>query len=295
MYSRAKYKENADTPWHSIPDPVASPKYDGAHFFVTVGSKGVLSYISKRQSVKGHYPDRTNQLPQLADVKLPQYEGNVYSVELIHTGHSKNNKENNVSTSGILNSLPERSIQTQKDTGPIRAVMLDVINPALPTYKAKLEHMNEFAKAFGKPNILFPLPTATTKEDIVKMISKTREEGREGVIVTSLTTPEISNKRIKIKHFYTFNLRIVGIEQEYDIKGNPKPSMGALRCVDSTGREVAMVGTGFSQELRREIWNNQREWIGKLITVKTMGLAAPGGKLRAPVYNGLADGDIDKV
>jgi hypothetical protein len=250
MYQRALYKDERKEDWTKIPDPVATLKYDGAHFFVQVQPDGALRYFSRRQSVKGHFPERTAQLPHLTEKKLPHLAGNVYSVELIHTGHDKNAVESHRKASGILNSLPERAISTQKETGPIRAVLIDVINPPLKTYKDKLLHMKEVETSYGKPDVLFAPTPEITKKGIVNLIDSTRQRGQEGVIITSLNHPEESNKRIKVKHFLTYNLRISGILQEVDIYGNKKQSMGAVTLIDRSGREVGAVGSGFTREQR---------------------------------------------
>ena len=72
-----------------------------------------------------------------------------------------------------------------------------------------------------------------------------------------------------------------------------KRSAGSLLLKDRSGRDVGKVGTGFSRDLRREIWSYPKEWIGRVIQVQTMGLAAR--KLRMPIFNGDADGEVDLV
>lgn len=295
MYSRAKYQKSTSTPWQSIPNHVVTPKYDGAHFWMEVQGDGSLKYYSRRQSVKGHYPERSAQLPQLTAKKMPHLAGQVFSVELIHTGKNKYTKESHPAVSGILNSLPAKSIKTQEEKGPIRAVLIDVINPSLKTYKDKLLHLKQVEEAYGNPDVLFAPPIETTKEGIVKLIAKTKAEGREGVIATSLSLPESNNPRIKVKHFDTYNLKIVRLIQEVDIYGKPKNAMGAADCVDASGRVVCTVGSGFTREQREEAFNHPDLWMGRTIQVKTMGLGSVGGKLRAPVFNGDSDSPIDRV
>lgn len=292
MFPRAKYKE---TPWHELPDPVALPKRDGAHFFLKIDHDGNQQYFSRRESVKGGFPERSAQLPHLATKKLPEFAGQVFSVELIHTGHNKDHPESHVALSGILNSLPAKAIKTQEEKGRVRAALIDVVDPPLPTYRHKLLHMKNLEKTFGDPSIMFVDDPVIGHKNIQELIDKTRHEGREGIIATSLSLPEHENPRLKVKHFYTYNLRVNRVMQEFDQSGKPKESMGKLECTDATGRVVCYVGTGFSKALREEIWKNPKAWIGKLIQVKTMGLSIVGGRLRAPVFNGDADGDIDKV
>jgi hypothetical protein len=292
MYLRPKYtEENKD--WETIPDPVGSIKHDGANFFLVVGKDGGLRFFSRRQSVKGDFPERTSQLPHLTEKKLPDYAGNVYNVELVHTGHSSLGKEDHPALSGMLNSLPEKSIQTQKDQGPIRVILLNVIHPKINTYGEKLQHLKEVSKNYDNPTILRPVSIKIGKDNIQDLINETKRMGQEGVIITSSTIPEDSNTRIKVKHTNTWNLKVSKINQEYDISGNPKNSAGALTVVDASGREVANVGTGFSKELRQQIWNNQEKWLGKEIQVKAR--TPSRRRLLAPVYNGDSDGSMDKV
>lgn len=169
MYPRAKYIEGKQE-WEKLPDPVASVKHDGANFFMTIGPVGELRYFSRRRGVKGDFPERTSQLPHLTEKKLPQFAGNVYNVELVHTGHSPQGKEDHPKLSGILNSLPERSIQTQKEEGPVRAILLNVISPKINTYQEKLEHLNEVAKAYSKPHILKPVSVKIGRDNVQDLI-----------------------------------------------------------------------------------------------------------------------------
>lgn len=295
MYQRAKYHEDKTSTWQGIQNPIATVKYDGANFFVRVEQDGSLRYFSRRPSVKGGFPERTAQLPHLTDKKMPEYAGQVVNVELIHTGHKKDIAESHPKLSGILNSGVQRSIETQRTDGPVRAVLFDVIDPALPTYEDKLVHLKKFEKTFGKPDVMFVPPVATTPESISKLINSTKATGREGVVITSRSVPEYMNRRLKIKHTTTYNLKVHRVVQEVDIYGKLKESAGALGVIDRAGREVALVGTGFTRAEREDIWKNPKNWIGKLIQVKTLGTVKAVGRLRAPVYNGDADGELDLI
>lgn len=293
MYDRAKYRDHSAKSWAEIKDPVATNKYDGASYFLRIENEGSLRFFSRRPSVKGGFPERTASLPHLTKKKFPQYAGQVFNVELIHTGKNPKAKESHSTASGILNSLSPKSIATQEETGPIRAVLHNVIEPSLPTYKDKLLHMKGFQDAFGDPSLMWATEPHVGHEAVRKLIEKTKKEGREGVIITSLSTPEEKNHRIKIKHQEYYNLKVVGFVEEIDIHGKAKGSMGSMELADRSGRIVANCGTGFTPAMRKEIWDNRSKWLGELVQVKTMGLARQ--RLRMPVYNGLADGDLDEV
>jgi hypothetical protein len=295
MFPRAKYRDDSEVTWQSFKSPSASLKRDGGSYYLTIDDKGNQRYFSRRPSVKGGYPERTSVLPHITSVKLPQFAGHVFNVELIHTGHDKATPESHPKVSGILNSLTEKSLQTQKETGPVRAVLLDVVNPPFSTYRDKLLHMKALEKAVGKPDLLFVDTPEITIPGIVKLIAKTKAEGREGVVITDLEAPEYKNVRVKIKHKNTMNLRVVRILQEVDIRGNPKPSAGALELADATGRIVGKVGTGFTKQDREDIWNNQEEWLTKVVQVTFRNIVREGGMLIQPAYNGLSDGEVDSI
>ena len=291
MFERHKYLDTGA--WKDLKDPAGSIKYDGSHFYLNFNSEGKPSYISRRLSVKGTYPDRTVKLPHLSDVSLPELSGKAYSVELIHSGWDPEGKESHAAVSGILNSLPEKAIATQKVTGPVRAVLLDVIDPSFHTYKDKMEHLKIVESMFDKPGLVITPKIVIGHDNVHKLISDTENQGREGIIVTSWEKPETENPRFKIKHYGTYNLLVSGITQEYDIHGNPKESAGALILKDASGKEVCQVGTGLTRETRIDIWKNPKKWIGKLIQIRAMPSTAR--RLRHPVYNGFADGELDLV
>jgi hypothetical protein len=293
MFTRSKYKDvTSDTPWENVKDPIATLKADGANYFISIDSEGKPSYISRRPSVKGGYPDRTESLPHL-QFQIPELAGQVLNAELIHSGFSKLEPEKHNVLSGILNSLPERAIKTQNFIGPVRVMLHNVINPDLPTYGAKLEHMKQVERLIGKPDLIFIPQVYTGHEAIRGLIKRTKDNNQEGVIVTSLTEPEPSNVRLKVKNKETFNLLVSKIIQEVDKNGSPKASMGALELSDRRGKVVGKVGSGFSRQDRIDAWNNPENWLGHGVQVTTMGFAI--NALRMPVYNGFADGDIDII
>lgn len=79
---------------------------------------------------------------------------------------------------------------------------------------------------------------------------------------------------LKVKPVETYDVRITGF-----IAGTGKHK-GRLGAVTTT---MGKVGTGFSDALRQEIWNNQGEWWDALIEVGAMSLTKDG-KFRMPRF-----------
>lgn len=295
MYQRHHYKQitESDLVHHIGPDTVASEKYDGANFFLKINPDGSSNWISRRPSVHGGFPDKTDRLPHLAKIKFPKrYAGHIINVELIHTGNDPEAKDSHRLVSGILNSLGPRAADQQKLLGPVRAKMFDVVEPSFNTYKEKLEYMQGLEKAVGKPEILSTIKTYRPDE-LDTLLQHTKDKDKEGIVLTSLTKPESDNPRLKLVHKQVHNLKVSRIIQEEDKNGNLKQSMGAVGVVDATGREVAAVGSGWSKAEREAFWKDPSLILGELIQVKSRGIAT--NRLRGPVYNGIADGQIDTV
>lgn len=291
LHKRHRYVDN-QARIAKMKNPVGSIKYDGANYFLAYNQEGVPTFTSRRPSVSGEVIDRTANVPHLAKV-LPEHAGEVYNVELIHTGHSVNNVESPTRVSGLLNALPPRSTSEQAVDGPIRAVIFDKIDDSIHTFEEKVPHLRRLEKSFGDKSLMFMAQPHPGIMAINNLVKDTLSNKREGVIVLDYAAPEAKNPRVKIKHVNHYNLRVTKILQEFDKHNQPKPSAGAVMVADATDRDVGKVGTGFDRRTREEIWANPNAWLNKLIKVKAMPPTA--SKLRSPVYHGDADGDIDKV
>lgn len=276
-----------------VKNPVASVKYDGASYFLSFDNQGNPRYISRRKSVTGDIIEKTRNVPHLADFQVPSMAGKTFNLELYHSGKEFGGHQKHPVATGILNSLPARAIETQKQVGPLRAAIFDVIDPNIKTYGEKLEIIDTLTKSINKPELFHAAERKVGIDGIRELNDRTKSQGLEGIIVTSLTEPEDKNPRLKTKHYGTHNLRVSRITQEIDKDGNPKDSAGALIVIDGAGREVANVGTGLSHALRKEIWRNPKAWINRLIQVK--GYPTTAHRIRSPVYNGDADGTIDTI
>lgn len=68
---------------------------------------------------------------------------------------------------------------------------------------------------------------------------------------------------LKVKRFYTLDLRIIGFEEG---TGRLSGTLGSI-IVDYNGNDVK-VGSGISDDLRQSIWNNQEEYKNRVCEVK---------------------------
>jgi DNA ligase-1 len=112
----------------------------------------------------------------------------------------------------------------------------------------------------------------------------------EGVII-NLDTPyecKRSKNLIKVKKFYTYDLEVVGVEEG---DGRNKGTLGAL--VVKYKNNTVNVGSGFTDEERKNFWENREDIIGRVIEVKYKEITTDKKtgleSLQFPVFCGLRE------
>lgn len=112
----------------------------------------------------------------------------------------------------------------------------------------------------------------------------------EGVIV-NLDTPyecKRSKNLIKVKKFYTYDLEVVDVEEG---DGRNKGTLGAL--VVKYKNNTVNVGSGFTDEERKNFWENREDIIGRVIEVKYKEITTDKKtgleSLQFPVFCGLRE------
>lgn len=112
----------------------------------------------------------------------------------------------------------------------------------------------------------------------------------EGVIL-NLDTPyecKRSKNLIKVKKFYTYDLEVIDVEEG---DGRNKGTLGALvvKYKDNT----VNVGSGFTDEERKNFWENREDIIGRVIEVKYKEITTDKKtgleSLQFPVFCGLRE------
>lgn len=105
----------------------------------------------------------------------------------------------------------------------------------------------------------------TDHSQIWKWLDYAEENDWEGIILNLDTPYECKRTKtlIKVKKFLSCDIQCISVEEG---SGRNKGSLGALVC-DYKGNKVN-IGSGFSDEDRKRIWQHPEDIIGKIITVK---------------------------
>lgn len=126
---------------------------------------------------------------------------------------------------------------------------------------------------------------------INKWLNYNIDHGEEGVMINILNAPysfRRTSDLLKVKKMLDIDLEVVGYEEG---SGNFSGMLGAFLVRYKEGN-IVKVGSGFSKELRQEIWKNPDAYIGKIISVQYFEetVNQQGGiSLRFPVYLDLRD------
>lgn len=166
---------------------------------------------------------------------------------------------------------------------------------------------------------VLPQHPIVSKVDLEKIESMYLEMGYEGVMLRKARGPNSKYKfgrstarsqaLLKVKRFTDNEYEVVGFQERMH-NGNEattnalghtersshkenkvgRGDLGAVICRTDTGLEFN-VGTGFDDALRREIWNNQGAYLGKLAKVKSF-LVGVKDLPRFPTFLGFRD-EID--
>ena len=107
------------------------------------------------------------------------------------------------------------------------------------------------------------------------------DEGYEGAMIKDLSAPYHFGRNysvMKLKAFHDVDLPIKGFTEG---TGRHRKKLGAV-VVDYKGVDV-QVGSGFSDELREQIWNDQENFLERMIEIRYQEVT-PDGSLRFPTF-----------
>lgn len=133
--------------------------------------------------------------------------------------------------------------------------------------KNRLEEVREVVNKLGVQDIgvVRVFYSGTDLNKVWEYLDYAEQNDMEGVML-NLDTPYRfgrTKELIKVKKFYTMDLRVIRIEKG---TGRNKNRLGKA-IVDYKGNEVG-VGSGFSDEQRNYFWNHPDEIVGHIIEVK---------------------------
>lgn len=202
---------------------------------------------------------------------VPGCENWVLDGELIrkNTDGLSDNENFRLST-GIIN-------QEDGDKSCIQFVIFDILlkteflhGESSMRYRERMEHLEKLRRQIRKLklsslSVVDILYTGTDMAVIDRYLAQMIREGKEGLMLNrnSPYFRKRHNGLLKIKQFYTVDLEIIDLEEG---TGRLNGTLGAF-VVRYKGNYLR-VGSGMTDEQRREFWENGEVLIGRVIEVK---------------------------
>lgn len=204
------------------------------------------------------------------EIKDKLIEGITYDGELELEGDFPSSKERFKATQSLIAKKDVEKtglIYTVFDALPTKSFIEDNYNVEYFKRKKTLDEVYlpvEKQSKFLK--VVETLYIGRDEEKIQKLFNEVRKQQLEGLMankVNGLYRRKRSDAILKIKDFNTIDLRIVDLlEGKNEFQG----MLGAF-VVEYRGNRVG-VGSGISEEIRRNVWRHQEKFIGRVIEIK---------------------------
>lgn len=135
--------------------------------------------------------------------------------------------------------------------------------------------------------IRLPWHVCTSLEDVQRWYKGARANLFEGVVVTPLGKPYAHGKKVasgwKVKPSETKDGTITGFVEAVAEDGTPKGMVGSLEVTYEDGTKGTPSAGALTHPERVAIWQNQADYLGRLVEVKAME-EHEGGNLRHPTF-----------
>ena len=252
-------------PWR--PPYLLQPKLDGERCRAVVGMNNTVYLWSSEQNLITSVPHINEALE---DMCLPldlEFDGELY----IHE-----------ETFGDLHSIISQKNQLADNYDLMEYHIFDIIDETM-TQLERSVHLSRFR--FHSPLFHVKNTMIDTIGEVLQWIDNYTDRGYEGIILRELSAMYVrkrSSAIMKFKPKKSDYYLIVGVEQEISVLGHPKPSLGALVCISDEGTSFN-VGSGFTQDQRRQWWLERDILIGRTVHVQYQNIN-PEGAPRFPVF-----------
>jgi DNA ligase-1 len=250
-------------------------KLDGVRV-LCVKQNGITNLFTRNGKIVEGYNNiikDINELP-IGDIIL---DGEIISGNYTGTMNNLFNKSNN--KQGILNIFDVLSVEEFYS------------GKSKKTYLERKNDLNEYKIMSDADNLNFIFPIATFINPTIEQLNKVTEEvvrqGYEGIMVKNVRGYYECKRSVdwqKMKPFFTEEFAIIDFESG---TGKYKDILGKV-IIDVNGVAVGC-GSGWTDEQRKEFWNNKDKYLGKFIEVQYQEKIEKTGSLRFPTVKGFRE------
>ena len=255
------------------PPYIVQPKYDGIRCRAIPVSNDRYLLLSSEENVIFSVPHINKMFTRLSPMlKGAELDGELYCHGMPFEGADPS-----------ISSITSRTKNLHKDYEKIQFHCFDIVND-----KCQMQRTLDIENLIGKdPHLVIaPFFLCNNLSDIMEVFESLVRENYEGIIVRHKLN-RYQRKRstfvMKFKPKQEDKYEITGFEEEISINGEPKDTLGALICKSGDGNSFN-VGTGFTDERRKELWEGRQLLIGQVARVKYQHITSGRKVPRFPVF-----------
>jgi DNA ligase 1 len=246
------------------------PKLDGIRCFAIVQDEKALLFARSGKLIPNFDSTIGKELLKLGD---GCYDGELMGEDFVAIMRQAYRKES-VDTSGTYISLFDFLPLNEWKTG----------NAIMSCHDRHEKLLDMLADSTVDMDIVRPVErahVAACYDDIKQLHDEFVSDGYEGAMIKDLEAPYKFGRGyeiMKMKEFHDVDLVIRSLLEG---TGKYKGKLGSV-SVNFNGVDVS-IGSGFSDDLRDEIWENKDEFVGRMIEIRYQEVT-PDGSLRFPTF-----------
>jgi hypothetical protein len=181
---------------------------------------------------------------------------------------------------GLLNSSVMKSLAKQRASGTqMKNMLFDIVGEEDKPYAERLQSLQRVAESLPKDR--FHLPESATKPEEQRKLWEGISQGKNPLTSEGIVVRPDKGKPIKVKVLPESD---VWIKNVFKGEGRLSGSAGGFDYSTSPeGEVVGRVGTGLTDESRREMSQEPDKWLGRMARIRSQG-QFPSGAHRAPSF-----------
>ena len=182
-----------------------------------------------------------------------------------------------------ITSITSRTRNLHPDHTKIKFHLFDVV-----TNDHQVERLKAVKEIGEMSRWIIPSPfwVCNNLEEIMVIYNQLIKDGYEGIIVRhylNLYERKRSTYVMKFKPKKEDTYEIIGSQEEISVDGHPKDTLGSLLCKSGDGNTFS-IGTGFTKERRKELWEARDLLVGHFAKVQYQHLTVGKMVPRFPVF-----------
>jgi len=253
-----------------LSEVAVEPKLDGIRCFSIVSGSNVQMFARSGKPITNF---ESTLVPQLIKLGDGCYDGELMGEDftsLMRQAYRKEDVDTSSTYLALFDYLPTKEWNERK--------------PKMSCSDRYEELLDRLADSEVDLNVLVPVERSIVSADY-ESIKECHDDyvshGYEGAMIKDPSAPYKFGRGWEVMKFKAFHDVDLPIKTFEEGTGKHAGKLGAI-VVDYKGVTVK-VGSGFSDELREQIWDDQQSFIGRIVEIRYQEIT-PDGSLRFPTF-----------